>query len=90
MRYRHYSVVYILREQEQIFFFFKYVLKKKRQNKTSILSPYQNALVFSAFEYIKMVCVLTPYQDVLVFFALKNIKWLDLMNIQTNLDCLQN
>ena len=37
-----------------------------------------------------MVRVLNSYQDVLVFSGLRDIKRLDLMIVQTNLDCLQN
>ena len=54
-------------------------IRKKRKKKACILTHYQDLLVFSTFEDIKMVCVLTPYQDVLVLSPLKDIKWLDLM-----------
>ena len=37
-----------------------------------------------------MICVSTPYQDKLVVSTFEHIKWLDLMIVQANLDCVQN
>ena len=37
-----------------------------------------------------MISVSTPYQDELVVSTFEDIKWLDLMIVQTNLDCVQN
>ena len=83
-----YSVVYISREQTQNHLFcFKLPIKKtkrkrekrttgirkKRKNKTCVLTPYQDMLVSLTFKYIKMGYVLTPYQDVLDCSALQDI-----------------
>ena len=86
---RNYTiVVYILRKRGQNHLFFKLCIKKKKKRKkeekreqkelerreTCVLTRYQDVLVFSTFEDIKIVCALTPYQDVLVFSTFEDIK----------------
>ena len=91
-----FSVVYLLREWGQNYLFVYQENKKKtkqigrKSRSTRVLTLYQDALVFSTFNDIKMICVSTPYQDELVVSTFEDIKWLDLMIVQTNLDCVQN
>ena len=57
-----YSIFYVLRKQRE------HKEEEEKINKTCVLTPYKDLLIFSTFEDLKIVCVLTPYQDVLIFF----------------------
>ena len=65
---------------------FNCVLKKWEERVEP--AGYQDVLVFSALEDMKMVCVLTPYQNMLIFSGLGDIKCLD--SCTDNPDCSQS
>ena len=63
-----FSIFYVLRKQR------KHNEEEEKINKTCVLTPYKDVLIFSTFEDLKIVCVLTPYQDVVIFFTFEDIK----------------